>query len=200
MNKIIKNTFILTLITVVAGFLLGAVYEVTKDPIAATKEKAKQEACQKVFPEADTFEMISIDEDAAKMAIELLGRNASVDEAYIAKMNNEQAGYVITTTDKGGYGGDIQISVGVMNDGSVNGISILTISETAGLGMKATEPEFYNQYSGVKTPGFYTEKDKGSGKTVDTISGATITTRAVNGAVNLALNYYRTIEGGSVNE
>ena len=43
MNKIVKNTLILTAITVVAGLLLGVVYGVTKDPIAKAQEKAKQE-------------------------------------------------------------------------------------------------------------------------------------------------------------
>lgn len=200
MSKIVKNTLILTLITVVAGFLLGSVYEVTKAPIADTKQKAKQEACQKVFPEADTFELIPVDEKLAEEAVGLLGRDATVDEVYAAKMQGKQMGHVITTTDKGGYGGNIQISVGIMTNGSINGISILTISETAGLGMKATEPEFYTQYSGVKTQAFYTEKDRGAGKTIDAISGATITTRAVNGAVNLALKYHQCMAGGSINE
>ena len=49
MNKIVKNTLILTLITVIAGFLLGAVYEITKDPIAQSQEKTKKEALQAVF-------------------------------------------------------------------------------------------------------------------------------------------------------
>ena len=46
MNKIVKNTLILTLITVIAGVLLGAVYEVTKTPIAQSQETAKKEAWQ----------------------------------------------------------------------------------------------------------------------------------------------------------
>ena len=49
MNKIVKNTLILTLITVIAGVLLGAVYEVTKTPIAQSQETAKKEAWQAVF-------------------------------------------------------------------------------------------------------------------------------------------------------
>ena len=57
-------------------------------------------------------------------------------------MDGSEAGYVITVTDKDGYGGDIQITVGIMSDGTVNGISFLSISETAGLGMRAKEPSF----------------------------------------------------------
>ena len=72
-----------------------------------------------------------------------------------------QATFTQGTTDKDGYGGNIQISVGIMNDGTVNGISILSIGETAGLGMRATEPEFYNQYAEKKTDKFYVAKDGG---------------------------------------
>ena len=56
MKNIIKNTAILTVITLVAGVLLGLVYEVTKEPIALAKEKAKNEAYQTVMKDADTFD------------------------------------------------------------------------------------------------------------------------------------------------
>lgn len=200
MNKILKNTFILTAITVIAGLALGAVYEVTKEPIAKAQEAAKQEACQQVFPEADSFEAMDVDEDAAEKAIELMGTNATVDEVYTAKVSGSDAGYVVTTTDKDGYGGNIQISVGIMSDGTINGISILSISETAGLGMRATEPKFYNQYAEKNTERFYVAKDGGEGEPIDALSGATITSRAVTGAVNTALGYYQNALGGSGNE
>jgi len=200
MNKILKNTLILTAITVIAGLALGAVYEVTKEPIAKAQEAAKQEACQQVFPEADSFEAMDVDADAAAKAIEIMGTNATVDEVYAAKVSGSDAGYVVTTTDKDGYGGNIQISVGIMSDGTINGISILSISETAGLGMRATEPKFYNQYAEKKTERFYVSKDGGEGEPIDALSGATITSRAVTGAVNTALGYYQNVLGGSGNE
>ena len=113
MNKIIKNTLILAAITVVSGLVLGAAYEVTKGPIAQTQAKQKQEACQAVYPEADSFEAMDVDQKAAKEAIKKMGTNATVDEVYSAVMDGSEAGYVITVTDKDGYGGDIQITVGI---------------------------------------------------------------------------------------
>ena len=66
MNKIVKNTLILTAITVVAGLLLGVVYGVTKDPIAKAQEEAKQEAFRSVLSDAETFESdTEFDADAA---------------------------------------------------------------------------------------------------------------------------------------
>ena len=191
MNKIIKNTLILAAITVVSGLVLGAAYEVTKGPIAQTQAKQKQEACQAVYPEADSFEAMDVDQKAAKEAIKKMGTNATVDEVYSAVMDGSEAGYVITVTDKDGYGGDIQITVGIMSDGTVNGISFLSISETAGLGMKAKEPAFYEQYQGKQAEKFAVSKDGGEGEPIDAISGATITSRAVTGAVNVALAYYQ---------
>ena len=206
MNKIMKNTLILTAITLVSGLLLGIVYEVTKEPIAASQEAAKQEAYRQVLPEADAFEQMTVDVNEAAAAVEqaTIGGaavNAVIDEAAKVLSGSEEIGYVVTVTDKEGYGGNIQISVGILSDGTLNGISILSISETAGLGMNAQEPEFYEQFSGKQAAQFeVTKNGAASDSEIDAISGATITSKAVTGGVNAALAYYQNVLGGSVNE
>ena len=189
MNKIVKNTLILTMITLVAGLGLGLVYEVTKAPIAQAQETAKKEAWQMVFPEADIndFEQVELDEKAAGKALADMGVNGTVDEACTVG----DMGYVVTATDKDGFGGSIQVTVGITSDGTVNGVSILSINETAGLGMKAAESSFYGQYEGKQTEKFVVSKDGGDGEPIDALSGATITSRSVTGAVNAALGYYQ---------
>ena len=189
MNKILKNTLILTAITLIAGLGLGLVHEITLNPIAQAQEKAKKEAWQAVFPDAklDEFKETDVDQKAADKAVKDMGVNATIDEVCTAG----DAGYVITTTDKDGFGGNIQITVGIKKDGTINGVSILSISETAGLGMKATEPSFYNQYVNKQADKFVVSKDGGDGEQIDALSGATITSRAVTGAVNTALGYYQ---------
>lgn len=191
MNKIIKNTIILTVITLVSGLLLGLAYEVTKDPIAQSEENAKREAWQAVFPDADltAFEETDVDTDVADQVIADLGIDATIDE--VCTVDGGDTGYVITATDSEGYGGDIQVVVGITADGTVSGISFLSISETAGLGMNAQNESFYGQYVGVQTDHFYVSKDGGEGEPIDAISGATITSRAVTGAVNAALGYFQ---------
>lgn len=191
MNKIIKNTIILTVITLVSGLLLGLAYEVTKAPIAQSQENAKKEAWQAVFPDADldAFEEADVDTDVADQVIADLGVEATIDE--VCTVDGGETGYVITATDSEGYGGDIQVVVGITADGTVSGISFLSISETAGLGMNAQNESFYEQYVGVQTDKFYVSKDGGEGEPIDAISGATITTRAVTGAVNAALGYFQ---------
>ena len=202
MNKILKNTVILTIITLVSGVALGGVYQITKEPIAKAQEEAKQEAYQQVFEDADAFEVLKVDVQEAADALASAGVDdgAVIDEAVEAIQGGETIGYVITSTDPNGYGGDIQVSVGIQSDGTVSGIAILSISETAGLGMKAAEPDFYEQYSGKQTDHFYVSKDGGEGEEIDAISGATITSRAVTGAVNSSLGYFQNVLGGSADE
>ena len=199
MNKILKNTLILTAITLIAGLGLGLVHEITLNPIAQAQEKAKKEAWQAVFPDAklDEFKETDVDQKAAKQAISDLGVNATIDEVCTVG----DTGYVITTTDKDGYGGDIQISVGIEKDGTVKGIEMLSISETAGLGMKATEADFKDQFKDKKVEKFsYTKSGEEGDDKIDALSGATITTNAVTNAVDSALVYFQEELGGSVNE
>ena len=187
MKNILKNTLILTIITLISGVALGFVYEITKEPIAQAQLAAKQEACRQVFPEADKFGEVVIETDV-------------VDEVYGALKDGKEIGYVITATSKEGYGGNIQVSVGISSSGEVNGITIISINETPGLGMNAKEPEFCAQYAGKTTESFYVDKDGGEGEAIEAISGATITTRAVTAAVNTALEFYYDELGGMVNE
>ncbi len=204
-QKILKNTLILTAITLLSGLLLGFVYEITKDPIAASREKRKQEAYQTVLEEADSFEAFEAFEE--KEADEIL-KNAGisgcyVNEAAIALDGGQNViGSVVTATSKEGYGGEIKVAVGITADGTVTGIELLSISETAGLGMNAQEPEFKEQFQDVNTDRFEVVKgDGGKDGKIDALSGATITTDAVTNAVNAAVSYYHgAMEGGNVNE
>ena len=104
MNKIIKNTLILTAITLISGLLLGMVYEITKDPIAASQEKARQEAYKAVLKEADSFvDYADFDEkEAAKAVKEISG--CTVNGVVEAKdKSGETIGYVVTTTSSEGW-------------------------------------------------------------------------------------------------
>lgn len=202
-NKIAKNAMILTLITLVSGLLLGLVYEITKNPIAQAQENAKQEAYKEVFADADEFAAYSdFDADAAQQAAVDAGYpDATIDEVVVANAGGEAAGYVITVTSHEGYGGDIQFTMGVQNDGTMNGISILSISETAGLGMKAATPEFQQQFKDKKVEKFtYTKTGASSEDQIDALSGATITTNAMTNGVDAGLAYFQNVLGGSANE
>lgn len=195
-NDSIKNTISLMLITLVAGLLLGVVYEITKEPIAKEQQRAKEEAYKEVFKEADSFEAVKLDAEKVKKELKQQGMDADIDEVMkVLDKSGNAAGYVLTITDHEGYGGDIQFAMGVKSDGTVNGISFLSIGETAGLGMRAKEDEFKNQFAGKKVEQFsYTKSGASADNEIDAISGATITTNAVTNGVNAGLYYIQTLE------
>lgn len=208
MNKIIKDTLVLMVITLVSGLLLGMVYEVTKDPIQKQEAEQKIAAYKNVFADAYEFEQIADEQTVAQLAEASLkaagfaGKD-QVDEILSAVSEDGNVlGIVMQITSKEGYGGDIQLALGVQKDGTVNGISILSISETAGLGMKADTEEFKSQFSGKKTELFtYTKTGAASDDEIDAISGATITTNAVTDGVNAGLSVFRTLsEEGMLDE
>lgn len=204
MNSIVKDTLSITVITLVAGLALGIVQDITAGPIAQQQEKAKQEAYQAVFEDADSFEEFLPDE--TKQAVDLVtyldenGYDAqTVDEIMTAKdASGETLGYAFTITSSEGYGGDIQFAMGVQNDGTLNGISILSIEETAGLGMKADTDEFKGQFKDKKVEKFtYTKNGAAADDEIDAISGATITTNAMTNGINAGLCAFRYVEGGA---
>lgn len=199
-NTIIKDTIILTLITLIAGGILGLVYEITKEPIAKQQELAKQEAYKAVFEDADTFE-VCVEAEDADLAAYLAGEGfeaQTVNEIMEAKdASGETLGYAINLTTSEGYGGDITFSMGVQADGTLNGISILTISETAGLGMNATKDEFKGQFKEKQADAFEVTKTGASKENeINAISGATITSNAVTQGVNCGLKAFEYIKEG----
>ena len=199
-NTIIKDAMILTLITLVAGGVLGLVYEITKEPIAKQQEMAKQEAYKSVFEDADSFE-VCVEEGDGELAAYLAENGfeaQTINEVMEAKdASGETLGYAINLTTSEGYGGDITFSMGVREDGTLNGISILTISETAGLGMNATKDEFKGQFKEKQADAFEVTKTGASKENeINAISGATITSNAVTQGVNCGLRAFEYIKEG----
>ena len=203
MNNIVKNTLILTAITVVSGLLLGVVYDITKEPIAQAQENTKQEAYRTVLSDASEFETVEFDADAAASLLSENGYTSDVITEIAEGMDAGGAtvGYVISVQSSEAYDGSLSLSVGIASDGTVKGIEMLEISETAGLGMKADEAEFKDQFKDKSVQKFtYTKTGEDGDDKIDAISGATITTNAVTNAVDSALVYFQNELGGGVNE
>lgn len=171
MREIWKLVWRLLLISAVAGLALGITYDKTKGPIAEQVVAAANAARVKVLPAASEFELISEAE-------------AGMDNAYAGKSESgELVGYTAQITTRG-YGGAIEITVGMGLDGRLTGINVggAGFSETAGLGDKARQPEFMDQFAG-KQPPLKLNED------VEAITAATITSKAVTDAVNAASEY-----------
>ncbi len=194
MREMLKNAGILLAITVIAGFVLGAVYQITKEPIAKAEEAAAMAAYKEVFADAADFSELEVKTDAFAQA-GIVGTDVeNVFEALGS--DGSLLGYVLVVNNHEGYGGDIRFSMGISLDGTTNGISILSISETPGLGMEA-ESVLKPQYAGKNVAQFVvTKTGVASDEQIDAISGATITSNAVTNGVNAGLYYFQNVLGG----
>lgn len=198
MAKIVKEALILFAITLVAGILLGVVYDVTKAPIEKQNEIAKQNAYKAVMADADKFEEIEGADKYTNLENRFLPDEFSADsiaEVVAGVKGDKIIGFVITVVASDGYAGDIKFSVGVSAEGEYLGTSILSIGETAGLGMRAkTDPSFLAQFNNKKVEKFNLVKD-GTGSSsddkIDAISGSTVTSKAMTGGINAALAVYK---------
>ena len=197
MKNILRDTIKITLITLISGILLGFVFQITKEPIAKAQEDAKQNAYKKVFSQATSFEEDSAfnKEDAAKYLEDQKMSESQIDLLVKALDSDKKIiGYIVNVTNHKSYGGDISYTIGVKTDGTLNDYEILSISETAGLGMKAKEDKFKSQFHNVKVDQFTVTKQKaGSESEIEAISGATITSKAVTNGVNAGISYINSI-------
>lgn len=203
MKKIVKNTLALTLITVVLGLVLGLVHEITLEPIAAQERRKQQEAYAEVLPDAESFEELDLSSDGLSEkfaeAISEAGLTEETVDGVAEGLDGSGAltGYVFTVTTGEGYGGDIQFTLGLSADGTIRGISFLSIEETAGLGMRADTDDFKQQFAGIQAESIaYTKTGASADNEIDAISGATVTTNAVTNGVNAGLAAYRVLEEG----
>lgn len=181
-NTIVKDAIILFAITLISGLCLGFVYNMTKDPIAAAQEKAKQEAYQKVFADAASFQ----ENEEIKTALESYTADGAEVTEVLEAVDGSGAviGHVIAVTAKEGYGGDISITMGIDLTGTITGFEVLTMSETAGLGAKCTNDDFKGQFAGIQAQG-----ELVMNQDFDQISGASITSRAITKALNASINF-----------
>ena len=199
-KKIVHDALVLFAFTVVLGLILGVVYGITKPSIDQVNYEKTQAAYKQVFADAASFEEYS-DFDADKAAA-LMSENGYSDEINSVNTaldaSGNVIGYVITVTAKDGSQSSITFSVGIQNDGTVNGYSITDISETPGLGMKAQEEDFYSQFEGKNVDSFVVVKTTPSADNeIESISGSTITSKAMANGVNACITYFQNILGGT---
>lgn len=170
-----QGWLVLFLVSLVAALALAGTNEMTKGAIAQRALEAADAARKTVLNNADTFEQLQVPE------------GIGVDNGYRGLKDGKAVGIVAQSTVKG-YGGEIEIVVGMDLSGAVTGISVggPSFSETAGLGDKAKEPAFTNQFKGLVLPATLADN-------VDAISGATITSNAVVLGVNQAGTYLSSV-------
>lgn len=192
-DSFVKDALILTAITLVSGLLLGAVYGLTKDQIEAINNASTIASYQQVMA-AETYDdetyfealetaktegTVSTDNGGAELISVVAAKDAS----------GAEIGYIVKA-QAAGYGGNVVVVIGVDSDLKVTGISFPeTLPETAGLGQRALEPAFYEQFAGKGTS-LSVKKGGGAGENeIDAISGATMTSTAVVNSTNAATEF-----------
>lgn len=169
-KDIVKPVLVLGCICLAVTAALAFINSVTAPIIEEASRKEAEEAMTEVLSEADAFTEITV-ENAPE----------TVTEIYCAD-NGE--GYVFMLTAKG-YGGDMDLICGVKQDGTIETCKTLSHSETSGLGSKTAEDAYRNQYIG---------KTSDTLDSVDSISGATISSTAYKGAIEDALEAFEMIK------
>lgn len=169
MHKKLESTLInmimsLLLISLTMSAALAFVYLNTKGPIEAAAMKKELDAISQVLPPFDSNPLA-----------EMTDRNGVI--IYPVSLEGELVGYAVKTFTENGFGGRIELMMGILPDGSINGLSVLLQKETPGLGTKMMDPAFQDQFLG-KNPESYEIRVKKDGGMVDAITAATISSRA----------------------
>ncbi len=162
-----RLTLILFAICAVTALLLGLVNMITTPAIAAN-EKAKNDAAMNAVLPASSYEQVAY-----------TGEDGTINAIYKAA----DQGYVVQVSPSASFSGTLTIMVGVDNDGTVTGVEIVKTAETSGLGANAGKPAFKGQFAGFTGTASVTK----DGGTINAITGATITSRAVCAGVNSAV-------------
>ena len=179
---ILMLVVVLGLITFVCALLLGVVNGVTKDKIEQNGIETRNAAMSEIIPDAE-FTDVEVPADFATPADK---NQPVVSGVYQATLDGAEAGYCVEVNPKG-FGGALKMIVGINADGTVAGIKVTEASETPGLGAKAqSDKNWIAQFAGQPADGsLAVSKDGG---TINAITGATITSRAVTLGVNTAAN------------
>jgi len=168
-------TLFITAVLVVAG--LSYVYNLTLDPIERQKRKTQEAAMKEVFPGASQYK---------EMQTEKTGSIVSVYEALSDKILK---GYVVQLSPKG-YSGNIDLIVGIsLSENKITGMRVMRHTETPGLGALAVKEDFYRRYNNLELAPLSVVRTNPGRNEIQAITSATITTRAITGAVNEAIEW-----------
>ncbi len=175
-SNLTNMVLVLSLTCLVCSALLGGAYALTKEPIDAAAAAKTTRAVAQVLP--------PFDKASEREFVEAFGKDFPYYKADNA--DGELVGYAIESTVVG-FGGNLTLMVGITPDRVVYNTSVLSHSETPGLGAKCTsDPKFVSQWQGFdpSVKKLTVSKDGGD---VDAITASTITSRAYTLAVEQAL-------------
>jgi electron transport complex protein RnfG len=185
MREMIKMLIVLTILATLSGGLLAAIRDNTKERIEnQVLEFVKGPAIRSILEGATNDPIV----DRFPL------KDGEVERTFfVGVLEGEPRAVTLETSGKG-YGGDVGLMVGIdTKDNKIIGVGVTTHAETPGMGAKAqTDPSFAAQFRGL--PLDKPVKVTGDGGSINAISGATITSRAVCSATNDALKLYENLK------
>lgn len=182
-NEVLRLGLILFTITFTVTLVLALGNLITEDKIEALNQQSQEDARRAVLADAAEFEQINIEGLGQ-------GEYESVQNIFVGKADGDVVGYCVGVAPNG-YGGAIEMIVGIDKQLKVTGMNIVNFSETPGLGAKAAEEAFKDQYKGKGGSEPLNVIKNGTPKEneIVAISGATVTTNAVTDGVNTAIQF-----------
>lgn len=187
MKEISRLLIALTLIAAGAGLILSLVEGVTREPIKEQRRLQMLKALSAVLPKFDN----SPDTDTVVLekGVDKKGNPVMVT-FYRGRKDNTLTGTAFKVIAPDGYSGNIEVMIGVNPDETLQAIEILAHAETPGLGSKIVEPWFKDLFKekSLDNADWRVKKDGGE---FDQITGATISPRAIVGAIKQGLTFYR---------
>lgn len=193
MRDYIRLAGVLFVVCAVAAALLGFTNAITFDKIQEQIVLENDKARKEVMPDSDQFEKL---DDSTFSEIQSNSNYDTITEIYIAKSGGNINGYAIKVAPKG-YGGEVEVIVGISTEGIINGIKVGNNSETPGLGKNAATPKFQKQFNGKSWDNTINVIKSGTPKDneIAALSGATITSKGVTAGVNQALKAAKELSG-----
>ena len=185
--KMFQPALLLTVLCLIVTLMLAATYEITKDPIARQQQEAALMQRQEIFPDGKTFDTILLSDAQTE---QMAAKDITAVEISAAKdADGKVIGYVFVTSSRG-YAGNVVATTGIDTEGKIILVRAAAADDTPGLGKRVEEKGFQAQFSNLDTK-VLTSVSAGSGThKIDSISGATISSKAASSAVNKAMGAY----------
>ena len=177
MRNILKLSAVLLIIAAISGVTLGVIYTVTKEPIAKQVKLEEEKALKAIFPKATSFNLTTGKDNYTY---------------YKVHVKNKLIGYAIDASGKG-FASTIKIKVGMNLNKTIKAIRITSQNETPGLGTRVEGTKFTDQFINKTLKQILLKKDSSKG-TIDALTGATISSRAVSEAMQKSITKFLKIE------
>lgn len=186
MKESIKLGGILLIIAAVSGLFLAGVNYYTSPVIAQKELEATLESYHEIFGDrADEFEPYDEEKTAS-----IKEAHKEIGDIFVAKKDGEVVGYGINFFANG-FGGKMQNAVGFMTDDTMAGFRNIQNGETPGFGSQITEEPYFSTFTDKSIAGPLKGTETGAGEDeVMSISGATVSSEAVLGALNNVIEIY----------